>query len=248
MSRRKQTVPRSQKSASSGFVPRKVTGRTPNQKEYIKSIVASDIVFAVGPAGSGKTHIAIGMAVTALRENKVDKIILSRPAVDSGTSLGYLPGTMEEKMGPYLAPLYDELSYYVEQKALLAWIEHKVIEIVPLSLMRGRTFNNAYIVLDEAQNALFSELRMALTRIGTNSKLVVTGDLSQSDLYCEDQGGLDYCIERLKDIEGIAFACLTAGDIVRHRLIQEIESALSKGTPQYGTMRKTTKARKSHNE
>lgn len=216
------------------------------QKEYIKNIIASDITFATGPAGSGKTHIAIGMAVTALREGKVQKIVLSRPAVDSGTSLGYLPGTMEEKMGPYLAPLYDELSYYIDQKALMAWLEHKVIEIVPLSLMRGRTFNNAFVVLDEAQNALLSELRMCMTRIGLNSRLVITGDLTQSDLFCEDQGGLEFCIGRLGNIDGISIVALSAEDIVRHPLIAKIEAALSKGTP-HGTMRKTTKARRQRN-
>lgn len=226
MSRRRTT--RKEKSDNSGFKPKKVVGRTPNQKDYIKHIIASDITFAYGPAGCGKTHVAIGMAVDALKTNKVSKIVLSRPAVDAGTSLGYLPGTMEDKMAPYLAPLYDELSYYMEMKAILAWLEHKVIEIVPLSLMRGRTFNNTFIVLDEAQNALLSELRMCLTRIGLNSKMVVTGDVTQSDLYDDEQGGLTHCINKLHKIEGISVTCLTADDIVRHSIIAKIEAALQK--------------------
>jgi phosphate starvation-inducible PhoH-like protein len=228
MSRRKPTRARGEKAEDSGFKPKKVVGRTLNQKDYIKQIIASDITFAYGPAGSGKTHIAIGMALDALRSNKVSKIVLSRPAVDSGTSLGYLPGTMEDKMAPYLAPLYDELTYYAEMKAILAWLEHKVIEIVPLSLMRGRTFNDTFIVLDEAQNALLIELRMFLTRIGINSKMVITGDVTQSDLFKDDQGGLTHCINRLHKIEGISVSCLTSDDIVRHELIAKIEDALSK--------------------
>jgi phosphate starvation-inducible PhoH-like protein len=133
---------------------------------------------------------------------------------------------MEEKMHPYLAPLYDELAYYVEKKHLMAWMEHGLIEIVPLSLMRGRTFNNSFVILDEAQNALMSELRMCLTRIGMNSKMVITGDLSQSDLYPEEQGGLERCVSRLNGIKGISVVGLTAEDIVRNPLIGEIESAL----------------------
>jgi phosphate starvation-inducible PhoH-like protein len=242
MSRRKQTRTRNERSENSGFKPKKVVARTEHQKDYIKNIIASDIAFATGPAGSGKTHIAIGMAVDHLKSGKVSRIILSRPAVDSGTSLGYLPGTMEDKMAPYLAPLYDELSYYIEMKNILAWVEHKVIEIVPLSLMRGRTFNGSFIVLDEAQNALMSELRMCMTRIGVNSKLVVTGDLTQSDLYADERGGLERCIKALCKIDGISVTSLTADDIVRNPLIAKIEAALAKGT---ASCSRATKGRRS---
>jgi len=226
MSRRKATKLRNETPEQSGFKPKRVTGRSLRQKEYIKSIMANDICLATGPAGSGKTHVAVGMAVSALRDGDVEKIILSRPAVDSGTSIGFLPGTMEEKMHPYLAPLYDELGVYIEQKAIKAWIEHGRIEIVPLSMMRGRTFNNSFIILDEAQNALMGELRMCLTRIGMNSKLVITGDLNQTDLYSDESGGLHRCVSRLAHISGIGVTTLTAADIVRHPLIGQIEAAL----------------------
>lgn len=231
MSRRAATKPRTEKSEQSGFHPRRVSHRTEGQKEYIKKVLSSEITFATGPAGCGKTHIAIGTAVSLFRDRQVERIILSRPAVDSGSSLGYLPGTMEEKMHPYLAPLYDELAYYIETKSLKAWMEHGLIEIVPLSLMRGRTFNNAFVILDEAQNALMSELRMCLTRIGLNSKMVITGDLSQSDLNNVDQGGLQRCVNRLDRIPGISVVSLTADDIVRHPLISKIENALAGRTP-----------------
>lgn len=239
MSRRAATKPRNEKSEQSGFHPRRVSHRTEGQKDYIKSIFSSDITFATGPAGSGKTHIAIGTGVSLFRDKQIERIILSRPAVDSGSSLGYLPGTMEEKMHPYLAPLYDELSYYIDPKFLKAWMEHGKVEIVPLSLMRGRTFNNAFIILDEAQNALLSELRMCLTRIGMNSKMVITGDLSQSDLKIADQGGLKRCVTRLKNIPGVSVVSLTADDIVRHPLISKIEKALT-GRPPHAAVRETS--------
>jgi len=226
MSRRMKTKARNETPEQSGFKPKRVSGRSLRQKEYIKTIMANDITLATGPAGSGKTHVAVGMAVSALRDGDVQKIVLSRPAVDSGTSIGYLPGTMEEKMHPYLAPLYDELSYYIEMKSIKAWMEHGRIEIVPLSMMRGRTFNNSFVILDEAQNALMGELRMCLTRIGMNSKMVITGDLGQSDLFSDESGGLHRCVQRLPNISGIGVTTLTAADIVRHPLIGQIEAAL----------------------
>lgn len=167
------------------------------------------------------------MAVQALKTHQIEKIILTRPAVDSGASIGYLPGTMEEKIGPYLVPLFDELSYYIEPKYVKAWMEHKIIEIVPLPMMRGRTFNNAYVLLDEAQNATFPEIRMCLTRIGLNSKMILVGDLHQTDLPPVTRGGFAKTIDRFHNLEGVGICGLTANDIVRHPLIAAMEQRLS---------------------
>jgi phosphate starvation-inducible PhoH-like protein len=167
------------------------------------------------------------MAVAALRENLIERIVLCRPAVDSGASIGYLPGTMEEKIGPYLVPLYDELSYYVETKTVKAWQEHRILEIVPLSLMRGRTFNNSFVILDEAQNATAGEIRMFLTRIGMNSRMVLVGDLFQTDLPNNTRGAFRDAIDALDGLEGVGVCGLGAEDIVRHRLIAQIEERLS---------------------
>lgn len=204
-----------------------MSGRTPNQIAFIKTILANDITLAHGPAGTGKTHIAVGMAVYALRNRQIERIVLCRPAVDSGASIGYLPGTMEEKIGPYLAPLFDELSYYVEPKMVKAWMEHKIIEIVPLPFMRGRTFNNAYVVLDEAQNATMPEIRMFLTRIGLNSRMILVGDLHQTDLPYNQRGAFKDCIDSLSDMEGVGVSELHREDIIRHHLIGEIEKRLA---------------------
>lgn len=168
------------------------------------------------------------MAVCALRDVQIERIVLCRPAIDSGASLGFLPGTMEEKIGPYLVPMFDELTYYVEPKAIKAWQEHRIIEVVPLSLMRGRTFNNAYVILDEAQNATMSEIRMFLTRIGLNSRMILIGDLNQSDLPRDQRGAFKQVIEKLEGLDGIGICGLDAGDIVRHHLIAEIEARLSR--------------------
>ena len=204
-----------------------MSGRTPNQIAFIKTILANDITLAHGPAGTGKTHIAIGMAVYALRNRHIERIILCRPAVDSGASIGYLPGTMEEKIGPYLAPLFDELAYYVEPNHVKAWMEHKIIEIVPLPFMRGRTFNNAYVVLDEAQNATMPEIRMFLTRIGLNSRMILVGDLHQTDLPHNQRGAFKDCINSLEDMDGVGVSELQRQDIIRHHLIGEIEKRLA---------------------
>lgn len=226
MSRKRQTRDRSEPRENSGFKPTKLAGRTPGQNEYIKTALRSDITFCAGPAGTGKTHIAIGLAVYQLKNNQTEKIILCRPAVDSGASLGFLPGTMEEKIGPYVTPLFDELAYYMEKKTVLAAMEHGRIELVPLPYMRGRTFNNATIILDEAQNATMGEIRMFLTRIGLNSKMILVGDLSQTDLPRDTRGAFGECIDRLGGIDGIGICELGDEDIVRHPLIAAIEKRL----------------------
>lgn len=211
---------------TSGFIPRKLSGRTPNQVELIRSIAKNDFTFCSGPAGSGKTHIAVAMAAKALRTNSVGKIVLTRPAVESGKSLGYLPGDLADKLDPYLRPLFDELEYYIDRSFIEHYMDHGLIEICPLNYMRGRTFNNAFVVLDEAQNAEEGELRMCMTRLGIESKMVMVGDVTQSDLPTEIQGGFAKCFSRLTDLDGVGLCRFTAGDIVRHRLIGEIEKRM----------------------
>jgi phosphate starvation-inducible PhoH-like protein len=170
--------------------------------------------------------LAVGIGVYQLRENLVERIVLTRPAIDSGASLGFLPGSMQEKIGPYLTPLFDELSYFVEPKTAKAWMEHKILEICPLSLMRGRTFNHSYVILDEAQNATMPELRMCLTRIGQNSKMIIVGDLYQSDLDLCLRGGFQTCLQALDGMDSVGICALDDNDIVRNRLIAEIERRL----------------------
>lgn len=203
-----------------------MVGRSENQVEYIQSIRTNDIILCSGPPGSGKTHIAVGAAVKALRARVVEKIILTRPVVEVGNSIGYLPGNIEDKVGPYLIPLFDELSYYVERKYITKLMADGRIEICPLSMMRGRTFVDTCVILDEAQNALRGELRMFLTRIGMDSKLILTGDLYQSDLPERVQGGFRNCLTRLDGMEDVKVISLDKGDIVRHPLICEIERRL----------------------
>lgn len=209
-----------------GFKPRKLTPRTENQAALIQMIQENVITMCSGPPGSGKTHVAIGSAVAALRQHSVERIILSRPVVGVGTDIGYLPGTLEDKIGPYLVPLFDELAYYVERKRLIEMLAEKVVEICPLSMMRGRTFNSSYVILDEAQNATMPELRMLLTRIGQGSTMILTGDLHQSDLPFAAQGAYRELIDRLADMDEIGTCRLTRGDIVRHHLIARIEERL----------------------
>lgn len=168
------------------------------------------------------------MASRALREKQIERIILTRPAIDSGASIGFLPGTLEDKMAAYLQPLFDELGYFIDRKYVKAWMEHRIIEIAPLTYMRGRTFINSYVILDEAQNATLSELKMLLTRIGLNSKMILVGDLFQSDLPSAVRGGFARCIDDLRDLDGVGVCSLTKGDIVRHPLIAGIEERLSR--------------------
>ena len=223
MSRRKQSRPRGERPEGSGFKPRSVSARTPKQKEYIKSVVHNDITFCFGPAGTGKTHVAAGLSVQQLRLKQIERIIVCRPVVAVGKDIGFLPGTLEDKIGPYLIPLFDEFSCYLERKKLKELTAEHVIEMVPLSMMRGRTFNDSFIILDEAQNATYNEIRMLLTRIGQNSTLVLSGDLRQSDLSEDVQGAFEEIGRKLVSLDGIGLVELTEEDVVRHSLIAKIE-------------------------
>jgi len=199
--------------------------KTKGQSEYIEAMRSYDITFSVGPAGTGKTYLAMAMAVNYLMEGKVRRIILTRPALEAGESLGFLPGDMYEKLGPYLRPLYDALYDMMEAETIEEYLETGIVEIVPLAYMRGRTLNNAFIILDEAQNCTSEQLRMFLTRLGFDSKTVITGDITQSDLPGGKPHGLTQALKILKPIKGIKFIYLTKKDVVRHPLIQEIIQA-----------------------
>jgi phosphate starvation-inducible PhoH-like protein len=196
--------------------------RTANQKEYIRTVAENVITFCQGVAGSGKTHIAIGMALEYLLEEKVSKIVITRPVVESGEKIGYLPGTAEEKIHPYLLPLLDEVNHFISTAQYVGLKTNNKIEIVPLGLMRGRNFHNSFIVADECQNASYDQLKMLLTRIGNNSKMVLTGDVSQSDLHRHMQGGFYNMISVLEGMEGIGVSRLDHSDIVRNPIIGKI--------------------------
>jgi phosphate starvation-inducible PhoH-like protein len=226
MSRRRQSD-RNNK-ANSGFKPKNLVAKSENQKYYIKAIKENQIIMVHGPAGSGKTHIAAASAVKMLSKGSVGRICICRPVVGVGKDIGYLPGTMEEKVGPYLTPLFDELCVYLERNKLREFLQEGTIEIVPLSMMRGRTFDNSFVILDEAQNATLAELRMLLTRIGDNAKMVLAGDLEQSDLHPEDQGAFKLAVKHLRHIEDVATIKLMCEDIVRNPIISEIEELLPK--------------------
>lgn len=201
---------------------RQIKARTINQKKLIEASEENDIVFAVGPAGTGKTYTAVALAVKALRSKLVRKIILTRPAVEAGESLGFLPGDLKEKIDPYLRPLYDALDDMLPADKLAQFMDTRVIEIAPLAFMRGRTLDNAFIILDEAQNCTTLQIKMFLTRLGPSAKCIVTGDLSQVDLPHYQKSGLRTAINLLGDLKGIASVYLTAEDVVRHRLVKEI--------------------------
>ncbi len=205
-----------------------ITPKTKGQLEYVKAIYDYDIVFSLGPAGTGKTYLAMGCAVSFLMKNKVSRIILVRPAKEAGESLGFLPGDVTEKLSPYLRPLYDALYEMMEPERIEEYTETGVIEVAPLAYMRGRTLNDAFIILDEAQNCTSEQMKMFLTRLGFGSKAVITGDLTQSDLPGGRPQGLIEAIEVLKDIKGIKFVYLTGEDVVRHSLVQEIIEAYEK--------------------
>jgi phosphate starvation-inducible PhoH-like protein len=205
-----------------------IKARTPNQVTYIKSVKENDICFAIGPAGTGKTYLAVAFAVAALKKGIVKKIILARPAVEAGESLGFLPGDFREKIDPYLRPLYDALEEMIPGEQLKNYLEKGVVEIVPLAYMRGRTLNHAYVILDEAQNATGMQMKMFLTRLGPNSKSIVTGDITQIDLPSFSQSGLVQVIEILKGIDGVGFVYFDKGDVVRHKLVKDIINAYEK--------------------
>lgn len=200
--------------------------RTANQKEYIRSVAENTITFCQGLAGSGKTHIAIGMALEYLLADKVDKIIITRPVIEAGEKIGYLPGTAEEKLHPYLLPIIDEILHFVQPAFYNSLKMNNRIEVVPLGLMRGRNFHKCFIVADECQNASYEQLKMLLTRIGQNSKMVLTGDIGQSDLNRNVQGGFLTMIQNLANIDGVAISELTSSDIVRNPIIVNILSRL----------------------
>lgn len=204
----------------------RLTPRSINQKDYIRTIAENTITFCQGIAGSGKTHIAIGMALEYLLDGKVDKIIITRPIIEAGERLGYLPGTAEEKIHPYLLPLLDEVEYFMDVKFYSQLKYSRLIEIVPLGLMRGRNFHNCFIVADECQNASYEQLKMLLTRIGKESKMVLTGDVAQSDLPKYQKGGFANMMKILQDIEGIGSAYLQPVDIVRNPIIAKVIARL----------------------
>ncbi len=204
---------------------RMVRPRTPGQSRYLDAIRQHSLVFCVGPAGTGKTYLAVAMAAGDLKAERIRKIVLVRPAVEAGESLGFLPGDLQAKINPYLRPLFDALREMMEHDMIRRYMEEDLIEVIPLAYMRGRTLNDAFIILDEAQNTTISQMKMFLTRMGTGSRIVVSGDTTQVDLPRETQSGLTDALNRLRGIEGIASVQLTRTDIVRHRLVQEIVDA-----------------------
>ena len=206
-------------------VRRVIQPKTPGQAEYLKLIVENDIVVGIGPAGTGKTYLAVAAAVDALMRKRVKRIVLARPAVEAGESLGFLPGDMQAKVDPYLRPLYDALEDMMPAERMQKALEMRVIEIAPLAYMRGRTLSDAFVILDEAQNATSAQMKMFLTRLGVNSRTVITGDKTQIDLPSRDESGLIQIERILTGIEGIAFHYLTDVDVVRHRLVREIIKA-----------------------
>ena len=214
-----------------GLNGKPILARTANQKRLVEAFGENDLVFAIGPAGSGKTYTAIALAVRALKTKQVRKIILSRPAVEAGEKLGFLPGDMKEKLDPYLQPLYDALEDMLPPLKLKEYIENKIIQIAPLAFMRGRTLNDAVIILDEAQNTTKPQIKMFLTRLGLNGKMIVTGDITQIDLPASQQSGLIHSMSLLKGIKGISTVEFNKKDIVRHKLVQRIVEAYEKEAP-----------------
>ena len=203
----------------------RVTPKTDGQIRYCKTVKNNDVVFCNGPAGTGKTFLAVCFAVSALEQNLIDRIILCRPAVEAGENLGFLPGDLKDKVDPYLAPLYDALNILYDEKKLFKLLETKIIEIVPLAYMRGRTLDNSFMILDEAQNSTITQMKMFLTRLGVGSKSIITGDVTQIDLQSKKESGLVQVAKVLKGIKGIGFANLNQHDVVRHPLVKKIIEA-----------------------
>jgi phosphate starvation-inducible PhoH-like protein len=205
-----------------------IKAKTPTQKLYYQAVKRNDIVFAIGPAGTGKTYLAVAMAVAALKNREVNKIVLARPAVEAGESLGFLPGDLSQKVDPYLRPLYDALQEMLSAEKTKSFIERGTVEVVPLAYMRGRTLNNAFVILDEAQNASAMQMKMFLTRLGAGSKAIITGDETQIDLPSRVMSGLIQIQDVLTEIEGIEFVYFNKGDVVRHKLVRDIIDAYEK--------------------
>ncbi len=210
-------------------VGRHIRPRTPGQAEYLKAMRTHDLVFATGPAGTGKTYLAVAMAVEAFKQKQIRKIVLARPAVEAGESLGFLPGDLQAKINPYLRPLLDALREMMDYDQIKRYQDEDIIEMVPLAYMRGRTLNEAFIILDEAQNTTIGQMKMFLTRMGMKSKIVCSGDTTQSDLPSQTRSGLNDALERLKNVQGFCHVKLSNADIVRHRLVQEIVQAYEEG-------------------
>ena len=205
-----------------------VRAKTAKQQLMVEKAAQHDLMFAVGPAGTGKTYTAVALAVQALKEKKVKKLIITRPAVEAGENLGFLPGDLKEKIDPYLRPIYDALEDMIQSEKLKFYLENNIIEIAPLAYMRGRTLNNAFILLDEAQNTTPSQMKMFLTRMGPSSKVIITGDKTQVDLPKNQQSGLRDALETLRHVKDIAFVELDGRDVIRHRLVKDILDAYEK--------------------
>ena len=223
---------------------RTIRPKTLNQKRYVDAIDANTVVFGIGPAGTGKTYLAMAKAVQALQSKQVNRIILTRPAVEAGERLGFLPGTLSEKIDPYLRPLYDALHDMMDPEAIPKLMSAGVIEVAPLAYMRGRTLNDAFIILDEAQNTTAEQMKMFLTRLGFGSKIVVTGDVTQVDLPGGAKSGLRAAVEILDGIDDIHFAQLTSADVVRHRLVSEIVDAYARAADQTSLTRAQRRPRR----
>jgi phosphate starvation-inducible PhoH-like protein len=221
-----------------GVNGKSIMARTVNQQKLVKDFDTNDLLFAIGPAGSGKTYTAIALAVRSLKNREIKKIILSRPAVEAGEKLGFLPGDMKEKIDPYLQPLYDALSDMITPLKLKEYLENGTIQIAPLAFMRGRTLNEAVVILDEAQNTTTAQIKMFLTRMGMSAKMIVTGDITQIDLPLSQKSGLIDALEVLKNIKGIARVDFDVKDIVRHKLVQRIVEAYEKRTENVRTEKK----------
>ena len=220
-----------------GNAGRMIRPRTPGQARYVEAIRAKDVVFSIGPAGTGKTYLAVALAVEALKQQAIRKVVLVRPAVEAGESLGFLPGDLQAKINPYLRPLLDALHEMIDYDQIKLYMEQDVIEVVPLAYMRGRTLNEAFIILDEAQNTTVAQMKMFLTRMGEGSRIVIAGDTTQVDLPPHTRSGLVDAVARLKKISGIGITQLAKSDIVRHALVQEIVHAYDE-MPRPGTGKK----------
>lgn len=201
---------------------KRLIAKTENQKHVLRTIKENDVTLCAGPAGTGKTHLSVGSAVQALLKEEVEKIVITRPIVQAGEKIGYLPGTAEQKLDPYLQPVFDELRYYLSHSEIAFYKNERRIQVIPLALMRGRNFHQSFIIGDEMQNATFDQIKMLITRMGMNSKLVISGDLDQSDLMKRDRGAFKFCLEKLVNIDKVGISYLKGEDIVRNPLIPVI--------------------------